>query len=504
MEILPLKLLHDEDALIFGALNVKLSRLHHQGIPIANGFVATALNLHLKTILEHYDFGHKEIYEQSLILVKKELDRIPIPDILEKELKDKKQVIFNDQILTSSKKVWLEMIDAWVTQIKQRLFANGFFPGITDNLEPQVVIFINNIKAFGQAYLDNKEVIVKVKNGKIDPANLKKLDEVVQLANKKLIIPYNFEWILDGEIKITKILPYTPTFVTLSETKGIIPGLYSSPSVQNDIFQKDDRIKSTVKVFLDFSNGFVVEKNVDGIFIASEKIFDLNKPHDSFEELAFRLVESASTFSNSPVFFKLADKSEGMGKVRGTLRLIHQKSLLDPLIDALLFSKNNKNQQNVHPVIPFVRSVSELMEIKKKLAVKKITRRDNFQFWLELAVPENILNLEQYLITGLDGVVINLDEMIAHLGGFDPKEQELAHYKKEVIALIKFLEEGIKLLHRSKLPFIATGNLALDPEVLDFLVEKGVYGIVVERYEALSAKDILHQTEKKVILRKQL
>ncbi|EKD90064.1 MAG: hypothetical protein ACD_32C00049G0001, partial [uncultured bacterium] len=36
------------------------------------------------------------------------------------------------------------------------------------------------------------------------------------------------------------------------------------------------------------------------------------------------------TFPNSPVFLKLADKSEGMGRVRGSLRLLHQKSLFDP------------------------------------------------------------------------------------------------------------------------------------------------------------------------------
>jgi len=61
---------------------------------------------------------------------------------------------------------------------------------------------------------------------------------------------------------------------------------------------------------------------------------------------------------------------------------------------------------------------------------------------------------------------------------------------------------GIRLLHKSKMPFIATGSLCFNPKVLEFLVEKGVYGIVAARYEAHSAHELLHQTEKRMILRK--
>src|SRR3970282_2156751 len=113
---------------------------------------------------------------------------------------------------------------------------------------------------------------------------------------------------------------------------------------------ENTKVRSAVKVFFDLSSGFTIEKNVDGLYIASEKIFDLNKPRESFENLVFKLVEGAVSFPNSPVFFKLADKSEGMGKVRGTLRLLHQKSLFDPLVEALDFVRHKKELTNVHIV----------------------------------------------------------------------------------------------------------------------------------------------------------
>ncbi|MBI2334699.1 hypothetical protein HYU96_02760 [Candidatus Daviesbacteria bacterium] len=212
-----------------------------------------------------------------------------------------------------------------------------------------------------------------------------------------------------------------------------------------------------------------------------------------------RIVEAA-VFPEVPVLVKLADKSEGMGKVRGTLRLLHQKSLFDPLTEAILFARNKKGLSNVHIVIPFIRSPQELMQIKRDLAVKKLMRKNSLQIWMEAATPENIINLEEYLLAGVDGVVLNLDELIAHFAGFDHQEPELMFYKRQVTGLLKFLEDSLKLLHKSKKPFLASGSIVLDPEVLEFLVEKGVYGVVVERYEAPSVKDLLHQVEKKHIL----
>ena len=124
------------------------------------------------------------------------------------------------------------------------------------------------------------------------------------------------------------------------------------------------------------------------------------------------------------------------------------------------------------------------------------------QLWLEIAVPENIVNLEDYLVAGLDGIVLNLDELISHLNGFDASHEELLFYKNEAKALMSFLEDGLKLLHKSKIPFIAYGTLSLYPQVLEFLTEKGVFGIVVERYEVSSAHELLHQTERRLILRR--
>lgn len=494
IEILPIRVLTDEDSLIFGPLNVSLGKLSRLGLPVAAGIVVTPPHLKLKATLEHFDFGRKEVFQESLILVKKEISKVPVPVSLIQEVGKHKLFLLNGQKIKGIKALWAALLDSWLERIKARLWDKGFYPGITESLEPQVVTFIKNLESLASSYEDNfqNDVVVNTKSGQIHPRDLKKIVELTELANKKLFIPNEYEWIVDKGVKLTRILPYTPT-----ATINPAPIILESKKAPEEV--KD---KSAVKVFFDLSDGLTIEKDVEGVYIASEKIFDLNKPHESFDSLVFKLVESAVTFGNSPVLFKLADKSEGMGKVRGTLRLLHQKNLLDPLVEALDFARHKKGLINVHIVVPFVRGVNELLQIKRELAIKKLMRKNSLQLFMEVAIPENIINLEDYLLVGIDGVILNLDEMIAHLNGFDPLETELAFYKNEVDGLIKFLEDGIRLLHKSKVPFIAYGNLTLNPKVLEFLVEKGLYGLVVERYEAHSAHDLLKQTERRIVLRR--
>jgi len=86
IEALPIRSLTEEDAPIFGSLNVSLGKLLRSGLLVSPGIVVTAPNLKLKTILEHYNFGTKEVFTQSITLIQKEINKIPIPQVLIKEI----------------------------------------------------------------------------------------------------------------------------------------------------------------------------------------------------------------------------------------------------------------------------------------------------------------------------------------------------------------------------------------------------------------------------------
>jgi pyruvate, water dikinase len=121
--------------------------------------------------------------------------------------------------------------------------------------------------------------------------------------------------------------------------------------------------------------------------------------------LILRVVDASNAYPANPILLKLADLSEDSplgshenGRVRGALRLLHQDSLRNPLLEALLFIRHKKGLSNVHIIIPFVRTVHEFLQLKRELAAKKLSRKNSLQIWMEVSVPENMLNLENYLI----------------------------------------------------------------------------------------------------------
>lgn len=504
IEILPIKVLDETDAPIFGSVGVLLGELTRNGFPIIKGIVITPPKLYLKTILESKDFGRKEVFEQSLIIVKKEIENIPIPQILYTETKGQKKFLLNNEEIATVTNLWKKLINIWLVEIKQQIWRQGFTAGLTENLTPQIVGFIKEIKTLGKAqfnpYLDDVEI--ELKTGALQPKDLKKMEELVVSANKKLFIPHVFEWVYDNQLLISGIYPYTPK-IDEQQPKPKSVYLEYPTTLQH----------SSVKIFYDLteniSQNTILPLSLAGLYFNSEKIINEFKLRESIEDLTLKLVQACSLANNKQVLFKLPDLIENTTGIRGSLRLIHQKSLLKSISDAFLFVRNkyvkiadHKKEfgfKNIQLVIPFVRNTTELLEIKRDLAVNKIMRKNSLEFWLELAVPENIINLENYLLIGLDGVVLNLDEMLSHLGGFNLSHEELSIYKKQVDVLINFLEDGIKLLHKSKVKFIVTGDLVLNPDVLEFLVSKGVYSVVVKQYEVHSAVDLLNLTEKRVI-----
>lgn len=500
LEILPIRFLRDEDGIVFGKLNLALAKLQRLDFPVADGFVITPPDLILKTTLEHFDFKDKELFEQKLLIVKKELQKISVPPQLTKYDKKKCQFLVDDTIFTSIGTLWLGLLNLWLDQLKVKIFTEGFSPELLTNLQSLTVFIVDTPKTDIESYYDSEtdDVVINFKNIKIEPKELKTIHDLTLKANKTLIIPHNYQWILEKDVLLVGIMPYTPLPVSLNHQPEII-----LETLPDQIQSKQSNLKSTVKIFYDLSSkGLVIDHRVDGIFIDSSKIFDYKNPQQTFDELAFKLVESATTFKDSPIILKLADIPEKIDGVRGALRLIHQKSLFDPIMQAYIFARFKKSLRNIHLCVPYVRSVLELEQIKRELAAKGIHRKNSLNLWLEICVPENLINIEDYLEAGIDGVILNLDELISRLIGFNYREEEVYFYKKETSSLIKFLEDGMRALHKQKVPQVASGNVCLDSQVLQTLVEKGIHGLILQKVEVQSAVEVIRSAERKIILSK--
>lgn len=496
INLLPIRTLHEIDIPIFGSLNVALARLGRDNIPVAEGLVVTPPDIKIFSTIFSLDFGKEEVFSQNLAIVRKEFEQLPLSEELITETVGKKNFLLNGKLIQNLPALWKELLDIWLAEIEQSLLRQGFQSPPEKWLSVQLITFVNNLQAAGTAVFNSElqDSQIKIEFGNLYPKELKQVDQLIQKANRKLFIPHEYQWILDSELKIISIKPYTPIL-----KDDVIPNvsLNNHPPTPIKLFRQ-----SATKVYYDYINDSTIQPDLDGIYIATERIINLNNLPDSIEDLIIKTAEISTKFADIPVLFKLPDIPEARYGIRGTIRLINQASLLRAVTEVVLFLRNKKELKNIYLVIPYVRSSEEFNQIKRELAAQKLTRKNSLELWLEINVPENLINLREYLVSGLDGVVINIDELSACLGGYDRTIAEISSYRKQTNMLISFLEDKLPLLKENKVKFLITGELSFYPEVLEFLISQGVYGIIAPKYEINSLRELFHSVEKKVLSRR--
>lgn len=476
MNILPIRTLSESDQPIFGINLLNLAKLQRVGLSVASGVAISPPPILLNTLLKHIEKVDKEVFEQRLTIIKKDVSALKIPVELSEALCKYNNFFIDGTLLKKKEEAWIKLLEIWLNEIRSKIWREGFSEGTLSSLSPQAVFFIPGkcLKILAYFNPDLNEVEIK-SDEKINPVFLKKIDQFVIEGNKKLFLPQVYYFLIyENNLSLVKLLPFTQTLPNAKLPEVIIP-----KDKQNKL------VKSAVKLFLNLSDGFTISTNLDGVLIEGEKI-------KGVEDTIFKLVESALSFPGKPIIYKLPE---------GASSFINQNKILKDAVDSFLTARNIKNLLNIELAIPRVCSTDELLQIKRELASMGVSRRGTLKYWLEFAVPENILNIEDYLDAGIDGVIVDLDNLQKLLGGYDSRETEF--YQKQVKALISFLKPSFKVLHKVTIPVLVKGQLAIFPDVLDFLIENGVWGVVVNSpVEAESLPEHFAWLEKRMVLKK--
>lgn len=488
MDLLPIKSIHETDAPLVGVNLLNLSVLARLGLPIADGVVVFPPEFKLKTILEYFDLKKREVFEQRLTLIKDEVRKIPVPGELEVLLKQKKIKVIE---------TWHSLLEVWLNEIRARVWNEGFSPKLTANLKAHPIFFTNPIIASGEASFTQGEQDsqIKITTGALSPVELNLIDGFVKKGDQALFLPQTYFWIKDGKslssIKIVKIQSVGEELAKEDKT----------PFVSPQVAPKKSRT-SAINVLLNLEDSLSLDDSIQGILIEAKAT--AGGVEASFEKQVFQLIEAGQGLPGNRVIFKLSDQVDRFGGIRGTLRLLHQESLLKSEASAFLFARNKKGLLNLELAIPLTHCVDEFLALKRELASLGITRKGSLKLWLEVAVVENVINIKDYLNAGLDGVIFNFDELTAWLNGFDPSDvdnisTQTPHLgSRQVASLRLFLKDALKVLHQERVPLIALSN-NLSDDLLEFLVEVGFWGVVVKKVNLPSIHEHLGFLEKRLI-----
>jgi pyruvate,water dikinase len=278
-----------------------------------------------------------------------------------------------------------------------------------------------------------------------------------------------------------------------------------------DILRED--VSTKTKVYVNLAQPELAEKvaarNVDGVgLLRAEFIIGQIGQHPRYmihqnrgEEFINKLYDGinafAEVFNPRPVVYRTTDfktneyrKLKGGRKYeeveenpmlgyRGATRYIREPDIFALEIEAV--KKVRQNYRNLWVMIPFVRTVEELAEIKGIMESQGLMRSADFKLWIMVEIPSNIILMEKFLEVGIDGISIGSNDLTQLVLGIDRDSPKLAEeFDERSPAVLVALERAIKVSKRMGVTSSICGQApSVYPELTEKLVEWGITSISV-------------------------
>ena len=273
--------------------------------------------------------------------------------------------------------------------------------------------------------------------------------------------------------------------------------------------------KTATKVYLNLAEPDLAEDmakhKVDGVGLlrAEFMIADIGKHPRAFieegkgEEFTSKLEEGmlsfAKSFSPRPVVYRATDfktneyaSLEGGAKFetqednpligfRGVSRYVEDAEVFKLEIEAMKRVRNKHGFKNLHLMLPFVRNVPELKEVKQIVDAHGLRRSADFQLWMMVEIPSNVILLEQFLEIGIDGCSIGSNDLTMLLLGVDRDNARVAKdYNEMDPAVLWALEKIVRTCAKNNVTCSICGQApSVFPELTDMLVDWGITSISV-------------------------
>lgn len=329
----------------------------------------------------------------------------------------------------------------------------------------------------------------------------------------------------------------TGDVITLNGTTGEIfagspsVSVQSINSIQPIVSKTSLRTATKVMVSLSFANSLKqVNSTIDGIglvrgdvifaqFGAHPKHIKTQKLQSKFTTyLSETLDQIASHYPEQPVIYCPANLYSSVyreltgGKIlepeepnpmlgyHGSLRLLTDPYIFDLELSVIKSLRESRHYSKLFLTLPFLRTTQELRVLKRYIATAGLRRTSGFQLYMNAETPGSILSLSQYSQIGIDGIIINTNQLGALTQGFDPNNPEVNQfYEPSSDALLKLIRFAADSCKDYKLSCFVTGQaLSHQQDIFHHLVKWGVTGVIVDPNQSDLARNSLYQAESKL------
>lgn len=265
-----------------------------------------------------------------------------------------------------------------------------------------------------------------------------------------------------GTEKATKILKEGLFVVVNGETGQVFMGSrtqkiqINKTNLKND--EKNKHLKTATKVYVNLAEPErakeISKLNVDGVGLLRAEFMIANigihpkeaikkrEQGDFINKLAKDLEVFCKSFYPRPVVYRATDfktneyRSLPGGKFwepiepnpmlgfRGAFRYISNPEVFN--LELAAIKKVRQKYNNLHLMIPFVRSPQELAKVRRLVATEGLFEQTSFKFWMMCEIPANVILIEDFIKVGIDGISIGSNDLTMLLQGTDRDNSEVA------------------------------------------------------------------------------
>ncbi len=308
--------------------------------------------------------------------------------------------------------------------------------------------------------------------------------------------------------------------------EGAVPG--AGQEISEDDAAENLRTKTNVYVNLaepDLAD-VIAARNVDGVgllraeFIVARigehprLMIEEGRGEEYTQKVVDGLMKFAAAFDPRPVIYRTTDfktneyrnlrggdryepeEENPMIGYRGAGRYVKEPDIFALEIEAV--RRVRAKHPNLHVMIPFVRTVDELVHTKSLLEQYGLRRGDNgFKLWMMAEVPSNVILLEEFIKVGIDGVSIGSNDLTQLVLGVDRDSAILADdFDERNEAVMRALETIVTTAARLGITCGICGQApSFFPDLTAKLVEWGITSVSVSPDVINHTRRIVHDVE---------
>ena len=298
------------------------------------------------------------------------------------------------------------------------------------------------------------------------------------------------------------------------------------------------KIKTATKIYVNLAEpelaSEMASRNTDGIgllraeFIIAnigthpKKFIKEGKKKEFILKLAEGLEKFADAFNPRPVVYRFTDfksneyaglkggaefetdEPNPMIGYRGVSRYIKDLDVFEMELEAIKIVRNKKGLKNLWVMMPFVRTVEQLREVKRIVSASGLRRSGSFKFWMMVEIPSNVILLDDFIDEGIDGVSIGTNDLTMLTLGVDRDNEKVADtYNEMDPAVLKSLEKIVTTCRKRDITCSVCGQApSVFPELVEMMVEWGMTSVSISPDVIEKTREIVYEAEKKVLNKK--